>query len=156
MASSPTNKKLYEKVKKEAKARFKTWPSLYGSAWLSKEYKKRGGSYSDGSKKSKSPTKRSPKRSPTKATKGVNRWFREEWIQVLPYVTSGKKVPCGSGKNTKACRPLKRITDETPITIKELIKIHGKTKLATMARKKMKDMGGRLYWKTGTFKPSKA
>lgn len=41
----PTNKKLYARVKAEAKKKFDRWPSAYGSAWLVKEYKKRGGGY---------------------------------------------------------------------------------------------------------------
>jgi len=41
----PTNKKLYAKVKAEAKRKFDRWPSAYGSAWLVREYKKRGGGY---------------------------------------------------------------------------------------------------------------
>ncbi len=43
---TPTNKKLYARVKAEAKKKFKVWPSAYGSAWLTKEYKRRGGTYS--------------------------------------------------------------------------------------------------------------
>jgi len=38
---------LYSRVKSEAKKKFK-WPSAYGSAWLVKTYKKRGGTYSKG------------------------------------------------------------------------------------------------------------
>jgi len=43
---TPTNKSLYSKVKAEAKKKFDVWPSAYASAWLTKEYKKRGGKYS--------------------------------------------------------------------------------------------------------------
>jgi len=48
MAASPkpTNTKLYNKVKAEAKRKFKVWPSAYASAWLTKTYKARGGKYS--------------------------------------------------------------------------------------------------------------
>tara|TARA_R100001443_G_scaffold86546_1_gene93190 strand:- start:744 stop:884 length:141 start_codon:yes stop_codon:yes gene_type:complete len=42
---TPKNKSLYAKVKALAKSKFKTWPSAYGSAWLVKEYKRRGGKY---------------------------------------------------------------------------------------------------------------
>ena len=42
----PTNPKLYASVKAQAKKKFKVWPSAYASAWLTKEYKKRGGGYS--------------------------------------------------------------------------------------------------------------
>ena len=45
MANVPTNKALYNRVKAEAKSKFDTWPSAYGSAWLVKTYKKRGGGY---------------------------------------------------------------------------------------------------------------
>jgi len=45
MASEPTNKSLYARVKREAKAKYKVWPSAYSSAWLTKEYKRRGGKY---------------------------------------------------------------------------------------------------------------
>jgi hypothetical protein len=41
----PTDKKLYARVKAEAKRKFDKWPSAYASAWLVREYKKRGGSY---------------------------------------------------------------------------------------------------------------
>ena len=42
----PTNTKLYNRVKAEAKKKFDVWPSAYASAWLTKTYKARGGKYS--------------------------------------------------------------------------------------------------------------
>lgn len=45
MANKPTNPQLYSRVKSEAKKKFDRWPSAYGSAWLVKEYKRRGGGY---------------------------------------------------------------------------------------------------------------
>jgi hypothetical protein len=45
MANKPTNPALYSRVKLEAKRKFDRWPSAYGSAWLVKEYKRRGGGY---------------------------------------------------------------------------------------------------------------
>ena len=45
-APTPTNRALYNRVKTEAKRKFKVWPSAYASAWLTREYKKRGGKYS--------------------------------------------------------------------------------------------------------------
>jgi len=42
---TPKNKQLYSRVKAEAKRKFDVWPSAYASAWLTKEYKKRGGTY---------------------------------------------------------------------------------------------------------------
>jgi len=42
---TPTNKALYNRVKAEAKKKYKVWPSAYASGWLTKEYKRRGGKY---------------------------------------------------------------------------------------------------------------
>lgn len=44
--SVPTNQDLYKRVKREAKKEFKgDYPSAYSSAWIVREYKKRGGKY---------------------------------------------------------------------------------------------------------------
>ncbi len=60
--ATPKNKALYSRVKTEAKRKFKTWPSAYGSAWLVKTYKARGGTYNKGgvvASKSKARTRKS-------------------------------------------------------------------------------------------------
>ena len=44
--AKPTNTKLYNSVKAQAKSKFSVYPSAYASAWISKTYKKRGGTYS--------------------------------------------------------------------------------------------------------------
>ena len=169
------DKDLYKKVKKEAKTRFERWPSAYGSAWLVKTYKKRGGRYSSrksrrgsrksrrGSRKSRGGSRKS-KRGSRKSRRGsrnskrgsrksgVSRWMEEEWIQVVPYLKNGTIRECGgNNKQTKACRPLNRVNDKTPITIGELVKLHGKDEVLRLARKKNRDMDGRLYWKRGRF-----
>lgn len=41
----PSNPELYARVKAEAKAKFRVYPSAYANAWLVREYKKRGGTY---------------------------------------------------------------------------------------------------------------
>ena len=46
--STPTKKAMYSRLKSEAKKKFKTFASAYGSAWLVKTYKSRGGTYSKG------------------------------------------------------------------------------------------------------------
>ena len=107
--NEPINKSLYNRIKTEAKLRFKVWPSAYASGWLVKEYKRRGGKYT-GKKSSSS---------------GLTRWFDEQWINVckLP-----KKVVCGRPqtsikqwtKQYPYCRPSKRITKKTPKTSSEL------------------------------------
>jgi len=43
--STPANPQLYARVKLEAKKKFRVFPSAYASAWIVKEYKKRGGKY---------------------------------------------------------------------------------------------------------------
>ena len=58
MASVPTNKTLYSRVKTEAKRKFKVWPSAYGSGWLVREYKRRGGKYRVTSKSRRKSTKK--------------------------------------------------------------------------------------------------
>ena len=45
MPSVPTNKKLYNRIKKKIKARSKVWPSAYASGQLVREYKRKGGKY---------------------------------------------------------------------------------------------------------------
>lgn len=143
MPQSPTpkNTRLYNKIKGEAKDKFERYPSLYASSWIVREYKNRGGEYSG--------------KKPSKNT-GISRWYTEQWVQVESYLKTGKKTECGSDiKKTKACRPLKRVDDKTPITISELLKNHDKTTLIKIARQKQKDMKGRVVWKTGKFYPSK-
>jgi len=44
--SKPKNAKLYAQVTREAKNKFKVWPSAYASSWVVKTYKSRGGTYS--------------------------------------------------------------------------------------------------------------
>jgi hypothetical protein len=137
----PKNTRLYTSVKKDAKKKFKSYPSLYASSWIVREYKKRGGKYSG--------------KKPSKDT-GTSKWYTEQWVQVESYLKTGKKVKCGSSeKLTKACRPLKRVNSKTTFTIPELLKIHSKSKLIKLAKKKQKDMSGRVMWKTGNFFPSK-
>jgi hypothetical protein len=75
------NKTLYNKIKSQAKRKFKKWPSAYGSAWLVKEYKRQGGKYKGGSKSKSS---------------GISRWMEEKWIDVCKLPKKVKKT--GHGK----------------------------------------------------------
>ena len=43
--SEPSNKELYNRIIAEAKAKFDVYPSAVANAWVSQEYKKRGGTY---------------------------------------------------------------------------------------------------------------
>lgn len=130
------NPALYRQSKKEADEKYKR-AGLYKSAWMVKRYTELGGKYS-GTK---------PKNT------GINRWLKEEqWVQVGTYLKTGKKIQCGSseGKNI-ACRPFKRANSETPITLPELIKLHGKSKLLGLSEEKEKNPSKRINWKNGTI-----
>ena len=128
----PTNKKLYESIKNEAKKKFKVYPSAYANSWLVRTYKSRGGKYkispNKSNKKSRYTKKQSPNKSNKKYTKkenlsGLDRWYKEEWINVckLP-----KIVKCGrsksSSKNYPYCRPRYRINSKSPKNINEIPK----------------------------------
>lgn len=133
--SIPKDSKLYDSIKEEAKKRFKRYPSLYASAWIVKTYKEKGGEYYG-----------------TKSQEGVSQWFKEKWVMVIPFVKSGRVVECGeSVKDTKACRPLRRINRNTPITLPELLDKHTKKDILEMARKKNKNMKKRVNWEKLEF-----
>tara|TARA_R100000697_G_scaffold79564_1_gene91725 strand:- start:338 stop:763 length:426 start_codon:yes stop_codon:yes gene_type:complete len=133
------DKSLYRKAKKDADKTYKR-NSAYKSMYLQKKYKELGGRYKGRKTKDAS----------------TSRWLREKWIQVIPYLTKDEKIVCGEdNKKNKVCRPSVRIDKKTPITIQELEKIYDKKKLLSLARKKNRDMNGRLMWKTGKFISSK-
>lgn len=48
MSTKPTDTKLYNRVKADAKKKFDKYPSAYASMWIVREYKKRGGKYRNG------------------------------------------------------------------------------------------------------------
>lgn len=141
MSSKPADKQLYEKVKRRADRVFERH-GLYKSAWIQREYKRLGGTY-----EGKKPT----------AKTGLRRWLEgERWIEVEPYLRSGAEVPCGgSNRKGKACRPLRRATKHTPVTLPELLKLHDRKLLLKLARQKQRDMDGRVDWRAGTFTPSR-
>lgn len=122
------NPKLYREAKKIADKTYKK-PSAYKSMFIVSTYKKLGGKYSG-----------------KKTGKGVDRWNKEKWIQVVPFLESGKRIACGFGDGGKGCRPSKRVDKDTPITIQELIKKHGKAPLLKLAKEKKKDMSKRVRW----------
>ena len=94
--NEPLDKKLYMEVKKEV---YKAHPkhSAYRSGLLVKKYKERGGKYSG-----------------KKTEKGLSRWFREEW--------KNQRGETGYKKKGDIYRPTKRISKDTPKTMKELTK----------------------------------
>ena len=94
----PTNKKLYEEVKKEIYAKYPKH-SAYRSGLLVQEYKKRGGKYKGKEKKDE----------------GLNRWFDlEKW--------SNQRGEVGYKYKSDIYRPTIKATSKTPATFKELTK----------------------------------
>ena len=88
---TPKDKDLYERVKKEADKIYSK-PSAYKSGYIVKKYKELGGEYLD-----------------DKKTKGLKRWFKEDWRDV-----GNKEYP--------VYRPTKRINSLTPLTADEIDK----------------------------------
>ena len=126
------NKSLCKKIKVKANEKYGKKTGAYKSMYIVAEYKKAGGKYKGGVKNSN----------------GTIRWNKEKWIQVTLFITSGKKIPCGSGKNKKACRPTRKLKG-TPITLKESVNKHGKDKVLALAKTKKKNMKRRISWNKG-------
>ena len=109
----PKNKKLYEQVKEEVYSK-NPKHSLFRSAQVVKEYKKRGGEYDDTEK---------PKMN-------IKKWFKQEWISLNDLYHDDKIVPCGNSNTQEKygeyplCRPLK------------LAKKLGKDKIGKMIKEK--------------------
>jgi hypothetical protein len=114
--SQPSDMKLYEKVAKSIKKKYKTH-SAYRSGLLVKEYKKQY--------KEKYGNK-SPYKGKKKTNAPLSRWFKEEW-----------KSDTGKTKYTSKSsvyRPTKRISKKTPATFKEL----SKKEISTAKKEKAK------------------
>ena len=123
--SIPTNKKLYQQIVSEAKTRFLVWPSAYASGWVVRTYLSRGGTYL-----------------PSKQDKPLARWYNQHWINVCHYLETGEKTPCGRPKASlheyPYCRPDKRISADTPLTMDEMIQHHGRHVLEQLCSTKKK------------------
>jgi hypothetical protein len=96
---------LYESVKRAASKKFLAPTSAYKSAWIVREYKKRGGQYvgSKGSKGSKGST-------------GLTRWFRERWVDVATMKPCGRRS-ASSNTPYPLCRPSVRVSASTPTLV---------------------------------------
>jgi len=111
--AKPLDMELYNKVKDEI---YKKNPkhSLFRSAQVVKEYKKRGGKYDD---------EESPKMN-------IRKWFKQRWISLNDYYHDDTIIPCGNSDTYEKfneyplCRPL------------ELAKKLGKEKIGKMLKQK--------------------
>ena len=127
------NPELYKKVRDEIK---KEYPkhSAYRSMRIITEYKKRGGEMIEKLEKKS----------------GLKTWLDEGWTNVYEYLKNNKIVKCGDKSALKhsACRPLKRINKDTPLTLPELLKIHSKQDILKAIELKNKDPQGYIMkWK---------
>ena len=129
----------YKRAVRQATAEYGSGSSIYRSGRIVTLYKQFGGIIEG----------------PRHANKGLSRWFRERWVQVVPALERGAVVACGgqrlSSREGKACRPMNRISASTPITIAELLRLHPKADIIRAAKAKERDPEARLLWKTLTF-----
>lgn len=133
---TPSNPRLYARVKKDVSKQYGNTTSVFRSMAIVKEYKRRGGKYAT-----------------PKQTSSTKKWLQEKWIDVLSYL-KGVKKPCGEGKRRQhACRPFKRIDSNTPLTIDQVIKLHGVSKTKRLAMEKSKHTERvRVDWEKGLVK----
>jgi DNA adenine methylase len=111
--NKPLDQKLYDDIKAEI---YKKNPkhSLFRSAQIAKEYKKRGGKWD---------TKKKPEM-------GIRKWFNQKWITLNDYYHKDEVVPCGSSDTYEKydeyplCRPM------------DIAKKLGKKKIGQMLEKK--------------------
>lgn len=104
------NKKLYLKIKlkirRNVNRQKRRW-GAYDSGRLVREYKNSGGKYTVAK---------------TVQTSSLNRWYKEKWVDACAWP---KVKQCGRAdmrKKIAYCRPMIRITKNTPKTVKELSK----------------------------------
>ena len=117
LSESVTDQKLYKRVKRAAGDKFESKTGIYKSAWIVREYKKRGGKFKRGSNK-------------TSKKSGLKGWFKEKWIDLNRPIRNrqGKVIgyeACGRSNKKQAyplCRPSHRISRSTPRTYKEISK----------------------------------
>ena len=132
--SKPINKHLYNSIKKKVKARSKVWPSAYASGRLVREYKSKGGKY-----------KCARKNAHGSSFGSLDRWFKEEWVDLCKPKKNGKYQKCGRSKSQRKdypyCRPLKRINSKTPRTAGSL----SRSKIKQMCRSKRKNPYRRIF-----------
>jgi hypothetical protein len=51
---------------------------------------------------------------------GLDRWFKEKWIDIKTGEPCGRKSASKSSRGYPACRPSKRVSEDTPKTVGEM------------------------------------
>lgn len=105
--------KLCDRGKETVKRKFKVYPSIYANSYASQvcqgikpDYK--GNYIIDPSYKDKK----------NKQNSGLNRWFKEKWIDICTGEPCGR--PSESIRKYPLCRPTIKISDKTPKLFQEL------------------------------------
>ena len=171
--ATPVNKSLYEKVKNEAKKRFEVWPSAYGSGWLVREYKKRGGRYRNLSrskgkssrikksnlkskrrnsrksvrksnrKSNRKSKRRSKRRSVRKSTKRGLTRWFDE--EWIDVCKLPKKVPCGRGESRRKNYPYCRPSRRINSKTPVLAQTLSKSEIKRRCSRKRRNPYKRIY-----------
>lgn len=85
-----------------------------------------------------------------KAKKKMNRWLEEQWVDVKQAL-KGVYKPCGrktiKEKPYPVCRPIKKVSKDTPVTLPTLIQEGAVKKLKAAIKKKEKDPSFRIQFK---------
>lgn len=95
----PVNQGLYNRIKAMVKRKVKRWPSAYASGQVVRLYKQRCGKYRCSGKTQFGES-------------GLNRWFKERWVDVCTGKPCGRKA--GERRKYPYCRPSRRISSKTP------------------------------------------
>lgn len=75
-ANEPTDPELWAESIREAKKKFRVYPSAYANAWAARRYKAKGGTWRS-------------------ATKDLREWFAEEWVDISRPKDGGGYEVCG-------------------------------------------------------------
>lgn len=129
----PSDPVLYEKIKRRVRSKVRRWPSAYASGQLVQQY-------------TAAFAKRHPGQRPYRQRRArstpLGRWFREKWVDLCrPRATTrgAAYAPCGrdamKGKYP-FCRPTRRVSKNTPMTVGEVVQRFGKQKIAERCKEK--------------------
>ena len=130
--SNVLNPEIYKKARKIADKTYSR-AGAFKSMFIVRKYKELGGKYK-GKKENR-----------------LERWRKERWVSVADYL-EGKTVVCGDPKiGANLCRPTKRISKDTPITIQEVLKKHSKEDIKKIVNEKIKNLNKRVNWNNLTI-----
>lgn len=133
--TTPTNSHLYAHCEYVINRKYPRSPKLFRKYRTRQEYKAQGGEFREAT-----------------IDNQRARELCERWVQVIPFLKSGKVIDTTvTTRNTKACRPLIRVDENTPVTLPELLKMHDRYDILNMARRKNKTPHKSVHWETLEF-----